>query len=502
MHLNHFIITAMNNNFINISEKKFCTARLNCLKALLLTCAFFTTGLTWVQGQVNNTAYFMNRLPQASWLNPAKMQEQRVFIGLPVVSSINLGVGNNFVSFNDVIFKSSVSDSLITFLHPEADRNAFISNLRDANAVNSDLQFSVFALGFRQGSQYFSFGINERFSMRGALPKDLLVVMLKGNEEFAGKEAVFSKLGFGLNYYREYALGYSREINNKWTAGGRVKLLFGKANAFLDKQDLGLYTDPDDYSLRLHSRFTLNASMPLSIEYDEDGDISSIAFRFDDDDFTAGDWILNPENKGLALDLGVTFRPLEALTLSASLVDLGYINWSKDVYNFSMDGELDFKGLDISPIFNKDNDIEVFQNFLDSIADIFAITDTRNAYKRSLGSTLYVGGEYQIKPRLRLGLLSRTGFGTDHVEQAVTLSANWDLTNFFGASASYSMMNNTYANLGAGLYLRGGPFQFFVISDNINAIFAPHKIRFANVWFGMNLVFGSHKKAEPQEQTE
>lgn len=492
----------MNKNFIKNSEIIVSTDKPNRLKVLLLLFAFIISDASFVHGQENNTAYFMNHLPQSSWLNPAKMQEQQIYIGLPVLSSFNFGVGNNFVSYNDIIFKSPSGDSLITFLHPKADRNAFISNLRDANTLKSDLQFNIFAFGFRQGKQYFSFGIHERFSMRGTLPKDLFIVFLKGNEEFIGKEADFSKLGFGLDYYREYVLGYSREIDDKWTAGARVKFLFGKANAFLDKQDLGFYTDPDDYSLKLHSCFTLNTSLPLSIEYDEDGKVSSIAFGFDEDDFNTGNWIMNHSNKGLAFDLGVTFRPLEALTLSASFIDLGYINWNKNVHNFSMNGELEFKGLDISPIFNKDNEIEVFQNFLDSISDIFAITETRNSYTRGLGSTLYIGGEYQLKPRLRLGLLSRTGFDNDVVNQALTLSANWDLTRYFGASASYSMMNNTYANLGAGLYLNGGPFQFFVISDNINTIFAPPKIRFATVWFGMNLVFGSQKKTEPREQTE
>jgi len=180
---------------------------------------------------------------------------------------------------------------------------------------------------------------------------------------------------------------------------------------------------------------------------------------------------------------------------------MGFIDWKYNVYNFSMNGELDFEGLDISSvIINGDDDI--FENFLDSIADIFTISESRSPYRRFLNTRMYIGAEYPIIPELRLGALSRTIFINNRIEKAITLSANADLGNWFSTSLSYSMMNNSFNNLGLGLAIRGGPFQFYIISDNFNAVFNPNTIRSINLWFGMNLVFGSAKKYQAQEPSE
>ena len=62
---------------------------------------------------------------------------------------------------------------------------------------------------------------------------------------------------------------------------------------------------------------------------------------------------------------------------------------------------------------------------------------------------------------------------------------------------SYSMMNNSYSNIGLGMALRGGGFQFYVVTDNVIPALMPHKTRNANIWLGLNLVLG-HKSATVQ----
>ncbi len=470
------------------------------LAVTLAFCLFF--GVYHASGQNSNTMYFMDRVPQSSLLNPSHIPEARFHLGLPVISSLNTSVGSNFISYSDVIFRSSVNDSLITFIHPDADKNLFLRSLRNSNIIHNDLFISLLSFGVQNRLGYFSFSINERFSFENQLPKDLFVLLLKGNEDFLGKTADFSSLNLNLDFYREYALGFAYNMSGKLTVGAKAKLLFGKGNISMTGQEMGLYTDPDDYKMKLQSRFTLNTSLPVTVKYDEDGKVSEIGSRFEDEDLSALDWIFNNENKGLAFDLGATFKPIDALTLSASIIDLGFIRWKKDVYNFTMDGELDFEGFDISSAFNDEENEDVFENFLDSIADIFAISDTRNAYSKGLNTRIILGGQYQLNPRLRLGALSRTMMGNKHIKQALTLSANFDVGRVFSASVSYSMMNNSYNNLGAGLCLRGGPFQFFVVSDNVSAALIPDKIRTVNFWFGMNLVFGHKQKIQPEETTE
>jgi len=58
-------------------------------------------------------------------------------------------------------------------------------------------------------------------------------------------------------------------------------------------------------------------------------------------------------------------------------------------------------------------------------------------------------------------------------------------------------MNSYFKNIGAGLSVNLGPFNAYLLSDNgFSAIFWPHETRSANLWFGLNLVFGYKEKID------
>jgi hypothetical protein len=131
---------------------------------------------------------------------------------------------------------------------------------------------------------------------------------------------------------------------------------------------------------------------------------------------------------------------------------------------------------------------------LDSLKGLFSINETRDNFRRGLPSRIFMGGTYELNHLVNVGIVSRSEIYHSRLEQAVTISANYKLRRWLSASGSYSMMNNSYGNAGLGLALRGGGFQFYVVTDNILPAFMPHKSRNANIWFGLNLVFG-HKAA-------
>ena len=416
------------------------------------------------------------------------------FLGLPAISSVNTGIGNNFANYNDLIYRCPVSDSLITFLHPQGDLTAFINLLQHQNIMKAGLHTGLFSMGFRIRKSYLSFHVNERVSLSGTVPKDLFLFTLQGNTDFIGKTADFSSLGIDFNAYREFALGYSQHITPFLTIGARGKLLFGKGNLSFHDAELSIFTNPDDYQMNLTSRFTLNASFPVNY----DGDITSLSLRLDE---TADivDWAISNFNPGYALDLGISLKPSEFLTLSASVIDLGFINWEQDVYNFSMNGHFIFDGIDVSPAFSDGFDDDLFESLLDSIANIFTITESRDPYRTWLNTKLYVGGVYRFDPRLQLGVLGRIGMAGNRTDDALTFSVNSELTNWLSASVSYSVMQRSYTNFGTGFSINLGPFQFYLVSDHLNALFYPGNVRIVNLWFGMNLVFGTKKKVQIQD---
>ncbi len=448
-----------------------------------------------VSGQTGQTMYFMNRLPQSSLINPAVQHPHNFHIGLPVISSLNVNARTNFMSFSDLVFKHPQYDSLITFMHPDADIDDFTSKLRKRNIISPELHLNLLSFGFRLDDHFFSFGISERSSVRATIPKDLIMLGLFGNEQFTGNKADFTDMGIDMSYFREYAAGYSYQLTDDISVGGRAKLLFGKGAVSFRNTDISLYTDPETFNTLLRTDFTVNISLPVTII---DGNIDDIRPHFDDENYNPLDFVFNPRNAGFALDLGATYRLIEPVTLFASITDLGFISWKEDVYNLRVDGEFEFDGIDLSPAFDAGDDSKPLDNLLDTLDNIFSINDTSNPFTRGLPTRIYLGGTYDLNEMVSFGLLSRSEIYHGGLQQAVTLSANTNVGRWLSASLSWSAMNNSYNNLGMGLALTAPGFQFYLLTDNLNSTFMPHRTNSVNLWFGINLVFGHRRPPQAE----
>jgi hypothetical protein len=479
---------------------------------IVITSLFFLFLTTNLSGQHSNTMYFLKNVPQSGYLNPARQFRCNFYLGFPGISSLYLNYDNNSFDFNDFIFKGTgeYADSLITFLHPSYDVDLFLNKLKTRNILSEEVNESIFSLGFRAKNLYFTFDILERVSAKVSFPKDFLSILLKGNADFLGETADFSGFGVDLNWYREFGLGVSSKIGDKLTFGARGKLLFGKANLTTNRPvpDMGLYTDPTTLNLKFHSNISLNVSGPIDVITENDT-IKEIDIR---DDIDPLDLILNSKNTGFGIDLGVEYKFNNLFTLSASVIDLGFIQWTQDTYNFTQDGEFEFNGFDVSSamVINGDWDFEEeAENLLDSIVDLFDIQNEGNAYTTYLSPKVYLGGSVNITDKLNFGILSRSEIYGNKIRESLTLSANTLLAKFLSFSLTYSMMNNTYDNLGIGFAIKGGPLQFYMVSDHIPVTFnqirfedngdetkipIPVSLRTINLRFGLNWIFGCKQK--------
>lgn len=468
-----------------------------------------------LKAQENQTLYYMG-LPQSKLMNPALQSSYGFYLGLPGVSSVYFNYSNNSFSFDDFIFKGTgeFADSLITILHPSYDIDDFLDKLPGRLYIAPEAHVQLFALGFRSGETYFTFDITEKANFFLSLPKDLMTLAFHGNSAFVGGTADFTDFTFDMTYYREYGITFSKKFNNRLTFGAKGKLLFGKANLSLKNADLGITIDEGNaFTHTLHSDISLNVSAPITVITDSEGFVDSIRIKeVMDTDEGIIDFILNSGNMGAAVDLGAVYNISDYFTLSASIVDLGFINWKQDVYNFVSKGTYNFEGIDASPEFdvNDNRDLgDVAEAMLDSIADIFMPLTQEEAYKTMLPAKVYLGGTFNVSEKLNLGFLSRSQIYKGKIQQAFTISANTNLGNALITSVSYTMSNNSYNNLGVGLSFRGGPFQFYFISDHIPVTFNkmqfkdngnvtsfpfPADLKRINIRFGLNIVFGCNPK--------
>src|SRR5450759_5769820 len=207
--------------------------------------------------QNSQVLYFMN-LPQNHLLNPALRPSNKVYIGLPGMSGINLNINNNFVNFNDVFIKGQPKDSIISFLHPDYNPDKFLAKIKDKNSLEQETTVQLLGVGFSVGNDGYVFlDINERIQGNIVLPGDLFRLALKGNEGFAGKKIDLSSLRGDIKYYHEFGVGFSRNFTDKLRIGIKGKLLFGIAAASIDNKSLGI-TVNDDYSHTLDANLTVN----------------------------------------------------------------------------------------------------------------------------------------------------------------------------------------------------------------------------------------------------
>ncbi|MBU8892001.1 MAG: hypothetical protein KOO66_04435 [Bacteroidales bacterium] len=479
---------------------------LNQIKKIFFTVTCFVIILGSVNAQDSQTLYYMNRVPQATMMNPAMQPACNFFLGLPVVSSLQLDVGNNRLALTDIIMKHPTQDSLITFLHPDATVNTidFLNKLGENNFFYEDFRTDLLSFGFRLDSWYFSFNLSERLSSSINYPKDLMELALEGNSQFINTNADLSYLGINSSFYREYGLGISKEINQNLSVGIRVKVLFGHANITSDynENSFTMYSSRD--SIYLNADAVINTSSPLIATTNADGDFESFelpGYIENADTDSLIDLALAHTNTGFGVDFGVYYKPIDKLSLSLSVIDLGYIKWNaEDVTNLELKGSYSFTGVDVSSeIGGTDTVADPFDDMIDSLTNCFTISNNSDSYTTGLGAKIYIGGNYAVSKKFDVGFLSRTYFYNSNLNQAFTFSANVRPINGLSASLSYSIMNGTYNNIGFGLVLGGAPLQLYVVTDNASAALWGHETSSFNFRFGLNVAFGCRQKTKTKD---
>jgi hypothetical protein len=107
---------------------------------------------------------------------------------------------------------------------------------------------------------------------------------------------------------------------------------------------------------------------------------------------------------------------------------------------------------------------------------------------------LYLGGAIYAHPKISFGLLSRTEFFKGDIRQQFTASANFYPIRMVSATVSYSVIGQSYKNIGFGLALKAFPFNLYFLTDTGPSIyFFPTEAQYFNFKIGMNIMIGCKK---------
>jgi len=456
-----------------------------------------------MHGQQNNSIYFLNNVQQSSQLNPSISNNCKFSIGgiiMPVTGQIlppiYFNYGNNGFAYKNIIYPGEglQSDSLVTVFSNLSDATQFMNQLRKTNylAFESNIDIIQATLNFR--NQAFSFSITDKIITRFYYGEDFMRFLYELNgKNLLGTNANFT-LGYDFNYYREYAFGYQRDINEKLSIGAKAKVLFGKANIYTENNSFQWRTDAIDYTYYFNTDLKINYSIPaftLDNLYYSD---SLHSFVIEDsvadvDMFDAIDYFTNNENRGLGLDLGATYILNNQFTFYGSIIDLGFIKWKTNSNTLTNNGDFIFSGIDVSRVLNSDS--LSFQDILmDTIFHSTEVKFNNTAYSKFLPTKIYLGSTYTLNEKIAFGILVRGEIFQRKLHSSLTLSSNFYLSRKFQTAVTYSILNNSFLNFGLGFIYNTGPFQFYIVNDNITGMIFPQTARNINFRFGINWVFG------------
>lgn len=481
-----------------------------------------------VNAQFLRTSYFMEGTHYRQQLNPA-LAPTKGYFNLPVIGAMNATVSSTSLGYQDII--DIIDDGDDFYTNPD-----FLGRLKDNNKLNVNFSTEILSAGWYSGKNFWSFNVGLRTDIGANLTKSMFS-FLNEIETFEDKwrNSAYDISGQRLNIqaYTEVGLGLSRQINSRLTVGGRVKALLGIGNMDLKLSRVAMsaklpteqrinqlqdvdylmnnYNTPekiqqlknefDAYHANLAIGATLESSFKgLNLVEEEGQDYIS------DFEFESGD--LGIAGYGFGIDLGASYKIWDNLTVSASILDLGFISWSKNATKIASANSsgLDIKGSTYTNMINVNDPTTVLGavNQLQSDADGYMdrvtggdVLDyemlqlrTENASKSRksrLASTLVLGAEYGFfNNKLAVGVLSTTRFVQPDALTEVTLSANYRPKSWFNVALSYSAIQSAGKSFGLGLKL--GPLfvgtDYMFLGKNSNAV---------NGFVGISIPLGGKK---------
>lgn len=462
--------------------------------------------------QIDNTMYFMDRLPQANYINPSAYPECKFFMGgllIPLVGQlpppITFAVNTPF-DWNDFVFKGrwEYKDSLIHPLHPNANLNDFLKKIHTYNHISTDFQVSLLYFGFKQDNNFWSLDISERMYLHAGIPGNLIKFPILGNGEL--RDADFTGLYVNMNYYHQIALGFKRQVTRYFSVGGKLKYLAGVANVYTSESTIALKTSKQVNHLSTSSNYIIHANAPIEVKLKEDGFVEEINFvEFNQNDIKSEIQknVFFTGNRGVAVDLGFSKDWNSELSYYFNIEDFGFINWKSNTHKFSIvgdesnEGGFKYKGVEITDFKNLG---EQLAPDLDSILTKFDFEYTTDSYRAPLPYKIYGGARYKFSPKLYVGAVGRFEKMSFGFRPSAAVSLNYRPGKFGAFTLSYSYINHNFNNIGIGSTLRIGPVQWYFISDNlIGTVVLPHQSRSMSMRMGCNLVFGYKDKEKPQK---
>lgn len=418
-----------------------------------------------------NSAYFTNDYKFRHTMNPAFGNEQN-YVSMPGFGNVNVSTMGNFgyedVIFDNPMFPSTSKDRLTTFMNPYISTADALKGFNSGdNKILGDVSITVLSAGFKGFGGYNTIELNARTSFGVSMPYELFEFAKNtGNRTYN-----IGNISANGQAFAELAFGHSRQINEKLRVGAKVKLLFGagRGDVNIDNVKADLAAD-DKWTVSGHAKSEVSVKgftyKTEEKEYKEEG---RGTYQYVNDVDVDGAGL---GGFGLAFDLGGVYKINNDFTVSAALLDLGFIKWSNNMVAVNGGEEFVFNGFHDVAV-NEDHGGSTMSmqgdKYSDQLADFANLQDKGDEGGRTtgIGATLNLGCEYTLPVyrKITFGVLSSTRFRGDYSWTEARVSANWTPLKWIdgGVNMAFGSYRNSF---GWVLNFHPKGYNFYVGMDH------------------------------------
>lgn len=467
----------------------------------------FFCAVTFAQN--NQILYNFDQLPQTLLLNPGAEVNYDKHVGVPFLSNIFIqgGAKNKNFTYNNIYTGTGdLSDLLLNIYNQDSDNGDYFM-------INQRLEILNAGFRLKNPKYYVSFGMYQEAQGFSLYPKDVEQLYYNGDDQNKdglpelGAPYNFNNINFQGELLGVFHVGISKEISQKFTLGARLKLLSGSLN-INSIDNSGNYDLSASNTTFQHNFTNMNVAFNSSGLIDEDGRdvIGGFSENF------AGLFFAK-ENIGFGLDLGTTIHISDKITVTASLLDLDFINYKNETVSYTLKNDFVLNDVEFfNPPAGEEK--EYWENTVDSYYDngfipLDTLQTTYNvnrspkfntsvSYKfsfkksadkyvfRNVRSTAYQSKEVFTS---EVGLQTFTMFRPDKVFLSVTGYYAMQVNRFLTTKITYTYDEFSAKNFGLGISTHINRFNFYATADNLLDLPKYKDSNYQSLQLGMNFMF-------------
>jgi len=438
----------------------------------------------------------MNEWSQRHTLNAAFAPEYGYF-SLPVLGGIELGV-NTSMGLNTFIFP--YQSQFVTFMHPSVDAQTFINGLKPNNYLRQSLELNLLSFGFyTKENSFWSFDITMKENLNVNLPIDLFRFMKLGMASPTANLYDLKNFGIEQSNIAQVSLGYSRDINSQFRIGVNAKVLVGLSTEKINYSKFDISLSQNKFEINAIGESQIAAGF-LSMKTDPNS-FFDLSNPTPDVDMSK---LSQPAGIGLAIDLGITYKPFKNLTLAAAINDLGYMKWNaSSIQSGVASSDVAFNGfsnVDVSNV-NVQGQIDTLMNGLKDMIK-FKEAQTVNDISESIPYNFKVSAEYGIfgndKHDILLGVLYHSYNSKSYSVNELVGSLTLKPLSWFTLSGTCSLLSPDFNRYGVALNISPRWINLYIAADyvtpKVNHQFIPIDHVNMNLILGGSFVIGRPKR--------